>query len=263
VSAADDDTAALLAGLPGFAHARCTPLPAGSNNAGYLLEQGGVRAVLKVAATARQFPLLTRADEAAVQARAHRAGVAPEVLYVDERRLLEAYIPGTVLSDAALARPANLAALALVLRRLHALPPTGRRFPLRESARLYRDTLRTDVDTEQADCRLAAVEAVVAIEPGNPLRCCHNDLVAGNIVAAPSFCLLDWEYAGDNDPLFDLATIVAHHAVPPAGAGILLEAYFGAGGAHHAAALERMCHAYAALAWLWAASRPPAGTAPG
>ena len=259
MSAAAGDTAALLAGLPGFAHARCTPLTPGSNNASYLLEQGGVRAVLKVAATARQFPLLTRADEAAVQARAHRAGVAPEVLYVDERRLLEAYIPGTVLSGAALASPANLAALALVLRRLHALPPTGRRFPLRESARLYRDTLRADVDADEADRRLASVEA---IEPGRPLRCCHNDLVAGNIVAAPSFCLLDWEYAGDNDPLFDLATIVAHHAVPPAGAGMLLEAYFGAGGAHHAAALERMCRAYAGLAWLWAASRPAAGPGP-
>ena len=67
--------------------------------------------------------------------------------------------------------------------------------------------------------------------------------------------LLDWEYAADNDPLFDLATVLEQHAVAAAGTSVLLEAYFGRDAGRHAAGLERMRRAYSALLSLWSASR--------
>ena len=45
---------------------------------------------------------------------------------------------------------------------------------------------------------------VDAVPPPRAPCCCHNDLVVGNIIAAPEIRFLDWEYACDNDPFFDL-----------------------------------------------------------
>ena len=94
--------------------------------------------------------------------------------------------------------------------------------------------------------------------PGN-LCFCHNDLVAENIIAAPDVMFLDWEYACDNDPLFDLATVVAHHELSNRQADLLLDAYFEGDGARwrrHLADQERL---YDSLRWLWLAAKTPPG----
>ncbi len=246
------DAVAVLSRIPGWRGARATPLARGSNNVVFLVERGGRRAVLKVGLAGRGFPLNTRADEAAVQGAAHAAGFAPRVLYVDAELLLEEYVAGPAWAEAELRDAAKLAELAAVLRRLHALPPTGRRFPLHAAARRYRATLRPGTDLRDADHWLAVVEA---LEPAGSLCCCHNDLAAGNIVSGASIVLLDWEYAGDNDPLFDLATVLEQNDVGSESASVLLDAYFGPDAGRHAAGLERMRSAYAALLCLWSASR--------
>jgi thiamine kinase-like enzyme len=83
------------------------------------------------------------------------------------------------------------------------------------------------------------------------LSCCHNDLVAENIIATPEIHFLDWEYACDNDPMFDLATIVAHHELSNKHADFLLDAYFDGDGADHRVRLDRYVSFYNALLWLW------------
>lgn len=244
--------AAALSRIPGWADARATPLARGSNNAIFLVERGERRAVLKIGLAGRGFPLNTRADEAAVQGAAYAAGFAPRVLYVDAELLLEEYVAGTAWAEPEFRDAAKLAELAIVLRRLHALPPTGRHFPLHAAARRYRNTLRPGTDLQDADRWLAVVEA---LEPAAILCCCHNDLAAGNIISGARIVLLDWEYAGDNDPLFDLATVLEQHDLASETAGVLLEAYFGRDAGRHVAALERVRSAYAALLCLWSASR--------
>lgn len=37
---------------------------------------------------------------------------------------------------------------------------------------------------------------------------CHNDLVPGNILFGNKLYLIDWEYSGMNDPLFDVASFI-------------------------------------------------------
>ena len=84
---------------------------------------------------------------------------------------------------------------------------------------------------------------------------CHNDLVVSNIINTPDTRFLDWEYACDNDPFFDLATVVAHHQLDDAQRDRLLDAYFDGDGARWRGQLARQAEVYDALLYLWQAAR--------
>lgn len=243
----------VLARIPGWEGARASVISRGSNNVAWLLRAGERRAVLKLSRSARQFPLNTRADEARVQARAAGAGLAPAVLYVDDDVLLEEYVAGPALTRKSLTAAGHLEQLGSALRRLHSLPPTGRPFPLMAAAQLYYARLPDAADRGRADRCLRTLSGVAL--PETPC-CCHNDLVASNIVSASGLWLIDWEYAGDNDPMFDIATVVAHHRIGTAGRERLLAACFGGAATEYRERLQESCRAYSALAWLWRASRP-------
>jgi thiamine kinase-like enzyme len=243
---------AVLARISGWSGARVTPVARGSNNAAFLVDDGGRRAILKIAVAGRPFPLNSRADEAFIQAAAHAVGLAPGVLYVDDDVLLEEYVAGVAWVRGTFHDPARIVELAAILRRLHSMPPTGRRFPLQAAARHYRATLAPGADPQEADRQLALIDA---LECDGPMCCCHNDLVAGNVVSGARVVLLDWEYAGDNDRLFDLAAALEHHAVGPVGTAVLLDAYFGGDAGRHVVRLGHMRAAYRALVSLWSASR--------
>jgi aminoglycoside phosphotransferase (APT) family kinase protein len=247
------EPAVILARIPGWENAGSSVISRGSNNIAWLLTSGSRAAVLKLGLAAREFPLNTRAGEAEVQARAARAGIAPAVLYFDDEVLLEEYVPGPAWTGKTLSLAGRLEQLCRTLKVLHALPPTGRRFPLMEAARHYYARLPGGADRARAERCLVTLSGVAA--PETPC-CCHNDLVAGNIISASGPVLIDWEYAADNDPMFDLASLVAHHRIGPAGRERLLSACFGSAAADYRERLLDSCKAYRALAWLWRASRP-------
>jgi thiamine kinase-like enzyme len=73
----------------------------------------------------------------------------------------------------------------------------------------------------------------------------------------PEVRFLDWEYACDNDPFFDIATVVAHHDLPAGRAEFLLNAYFDGDGERWRSQLERQTEFYDALHWLWDAAQSP------
>ena len=66
---------------------------------------------------------------------------------------------------------------------------------------------------------------------------------------------MDWEYASDNDPFFDLATIVAHHGLSTRQAGLLLDSYFDGDGDKWREQLTSYEHFYNAIVWLWQAAQ--------
>ena len=76
--------------------------------------------------------------------------------------------------------------------------------------------------------------------------------MAENIISAPAVRFLDWEYACDNDPLFDVAVVVAHHGLSDRQAGILLDACFGGYSGSFRERLGGQVRLYNALNWLWA-----------
>ena len=238
--------------LPEWRGADCKELGGGLTNRVWRLEKDGRRAVLKVDEEGRRPPLNSRESEAAVQSVAAQAGLAGRVLYVDEHVLLSEYVDGSVRDGDILRERDNLRRLGGALHRLHALPLTKRVFDPAAAAMQYINAIQTPRDSLVQLC----LDVIRDRQHPTILCCCHNDLVAQNIVATRELRFIDWEYACDNDPMFDLATTIEHHDLCPAEAEILLDAY---ANGETDASQERLIaqrRLYLVLLWLWQASRP-------
>lgn len=244
--------AAVISDLPEWQGATWTELQGGLTNRTWLLEKGGNKAVLKIDDQPREAPYNSRLEEAAVQSAAAGAGLAADVLFAGDLVYLTAYVEGTVLDSASLMEDSNLEHIAAALRRLHSLPFSGRAFDPVFAANRYVQS----IDNPDTQLVAVCVDIISNTRLSKNLRCCHNDLVAENIVATPDLKFLDWEYACDNDPLFDLATIAEHHELDEQQTCTLLDAYCVGRGEHRRANLAKQQRLYLALLWLWLASQP-------
>jgi len=244
----------ILPDLPGWEDAKCSDLNGGLTNRTYLVESDQRRAVLKIDDAPRSGPFNERRMEAQIQTKAAEQGLAAAVIFVSDTVYMTEYLEGVIWSNNCLQDDENLGHLAAGLKRLHALPLTGRTFDAMGSARDYVQRM-TDVDADRVNECLQTIEA--GPRPLN-LCCCHNDLVVANIINTPEVLFLDWEYACDNDPFFDLATVVAHHKLTSEQSDYLLDSYFDGDGKRWREQLDRQASVYDALLWLWEASRLPA-----
>ena len=252
-----------LGRLPGWEDAASELLHGGLSNRTWLLQKDDRRAVLKIDEGPRKPPFNTRAQEAVIQTVAADAGLANAVLFEGDGLFLTAYAEGDVWSVTSFEQNRNLELLASALRRVHSLPPTGRTFDAVLAARRYASAIEFDeglvarcVEIVNGVDGVDGVDGVGGASSPREHRLCHNDLVAENILATPQIRFLDWEYACDNDPLFDLATVVEHHGLGERQATQLLDAYFDGDGESHHAALREQQRLYRALLWLWLAARP-------
>ncbi len=238
--------------LPEWQGSTLTELSGGLTNRAWLLEKNGRKAVLKIDDQPRKAPYNDRQAEAQIQTAAAQAGLASPVLFADHQVYLTEFVEGSAWDPTQLDQQGRVEQLASALRRLHSLPKSGRSFDARGAAKQYVQ------DIENPDKKLIAtcLDIIKKVRLPNYLCCCHNDLVAENIIAAPDLKFLDWEYACDNNPLFDLATIVEHHELSEAHARALLDAYFDGPGESWYPKLVEQQQLYLALLWLWLASRP-------
>lgn len=247
-----NDAQQLLDELPGWAGAVVSELDGGLTNRAWLVEKGNKKAVLKIDKELRSVPYNTRSAEARLQSIAADRGLASRVLYFDDHAIMTEYASGYVWEEASFELDGNIERLASLLKRLHALPLTGRSFDSKVAAGRYAARIESADKGQVAHCK----RVIDRFRLPHNLCCCHNDLVAANIIEAQGLKFLDWEYACDNDPLFDLATVVEHHALDKAIAFRLLDAYFDGDGKRWRGKLVEQQELYRALCWLWLASRP-------
>jgi len=241
----------VLSGFPAWEGASVTKLTGGLTNQTWLVDRGGRKGVLKIDDRVRGEPYNSRSAEASIQSIAAKHGLANVVIHASERVLLTEYLEGDVWSLDSLEDDVNIEQLASALRKLHSLPLTGRTFDAMGAAHEYARRI-VDPDVGRVGDCLRKIEA----GPMPPNLCfCHNDLVVGNIINTPETRFLDWEYACDNDPFFDLATISAHHKLTQKQRSILLDAYFDGDGESWYPQLLRQADVYEALLYLWECSR--------
>src|SRR5260221_10309945 len=213
-------------------------------NEAYRVLRDGRAYALRVAGTNFDDLGLDRAWEASVLERAVAADLAPVPEYCDPQRgiLLARWIDGRSWSPAEVRRQSNIARMAELMRRIHALPmpaPARVMSPAKwieyydaaltrrnaissrhmpdARARPDRQNQHLDVSAETSaspdsrgarDLSAAASRRLTALAvlPGVDPVVCHSDLHTLNLVdRGDSLLLLDWEYAHAADPLWDLA----------------------------------------------------------
>jgi len=246
----------LLRAIPGWSRCRATltRLPGGLNNRTYRVDAARGSWVLRVATRVdptgqRDFEL-----ELKIQQLAAGKGLAPRIEFSDPASglMLCEYLPGRVLAPRDLEDRAVLRELATLLRRLHQLPRCGKAIDAVKAVRRYRAALDDGPSIAFADRCVAIVEVT---PPAERLCCCHNDVVAENLVAGDTLKLIDFEYARDNDPLFDLACVIGWHNLDDTIARYLLDSYAGGLSSAQLERLEIERRRFDAIQWLWLAAR--------
>ena len=211
------------------------PLSGGITNVNFVVRDGGQRYFVRIGEDIPIHGVLRFNEVAAAQA-AERAGVSPALIYTEPGVIVTHFIEGRTLEAADLRAPERLEPVVALIRAVHHEMPKYLRGPalmfwvfhvicdyaatLREdrSARvpLLNDLLTRAEKMEQA---VGPIEVVFG----------HNDLLAGNFIDdGERLWLVDWDYAGFNSPLFDLANLASNNEYPPGMEAELLAAYFGA-----------------------------------
>lgn len=251
------DPAEALRLVPGWDATDCLieELKGGLTNRVYRIGRGGEVFVLRLDDEQTHTFGLNRSRELGILRNASAAGLAPDIFYADAERgiLLSRYIDGRVWTADDLASRENIEALAEVLRLVHALPSSGERFDPFAVAGGYLGKLESRPDLHAFGERCKAI--VESIGKIIFCCCCHNDVVAANVVASPNLMLLDWEYACDNDPMFDLASLIVYHELDESTANGLLNAYAGGEASELRERLAVQMRVYGAILWLWLATR--------
>ncbi len=213
-----DEAAARVAGLPCWrGPVAPQPVTGGITNRNFRVDDGGSSFLVRIGGN---IPVhgIRRTYETACSRAAHAAGVAPEVFFAARGALVVRWIEGVTFDAAMVSRPDNARRIALLLRRLHlegARHLRGRApfFWVFHVIRDYGHRLVDDGHRLAGHVRalVAAAgdleSAVGAIEP----VLCHNDLLAANFIDdGARLWLVDWEYAGYNTALFDVANLASN-----------------------------------------------------
>ena len=249
--------------LPRFRGLAATtePLTGGLTNRSYKVSAPGRRpAVVRLSGGKSSLLSIDRRAECHNALAAAHAGVAPALLLCDPADGVSAvdWIEGRTLTEADLDDPGTLTRVAELCRRLHG----GRRFTgdfdMFAVQRHYLDVVTREGFRLPADYlahaeRAEVVRRALAAQPVRTVPC-HNDLLAANIIDdGDRLWFIDYEYAGNNDPFFELGNIWSEAALGPDRLDVLVGAYVGM---HSPArvARARLLALMAKYGWtLWAA----------
>jgi thiamine kinase-like enzyme len=205
------------------------PLLGGITNRNYRLRWAGRDCVLRLPG---KDTALLGIDRVAERDATAAAAVAPKVVAFSEEIgcLVTEFVAGRPVAAEELRGPL-LEEVAGALRAIHAGPPLGHTFSPWERVDAYRLTARRHgmpLPVGFVEVDLAADRIAEALGP-RPSVPCHNDLLTANFLHdGERLRILDWEYAGMGDPLFDLANLAANNEFGEPDEERLLAAYYGA-----------------------------------
>ena len=144
---------------------------------------------------------------------AERAGVgAPVIDYrPDLGIMLLGYLNGKTLCNEDFQRPGVVAKVAAGCRTLHSGPRFRGRFDMFERQPRYLKTVRDNgfkIPLDYLDHADTFARIETALATDQTTVPCNNDLLAGNFIEdAERVWIIDYEYAGNNDPCFELGNI--------------------------------------------------------
>lgn len=231
---------AALSVLPDFSglsagEARITRL-GGLTNLVHRVEARGQAVIVRIPGSGTEAYIDRRVEIANARA-AHRAGVAPEVIWADATTgvMITRALPGitTMTPDLFRSRAGAPARAGAALGQLHR---SGQIFDFRFElftmiedylALLASKTVSLPEGYGAVVAEAAPVKAALAAHPAR-LAPCHCDPLCENFLDdGARMWIVDWEYSGMNDPLWDLGDLAVEAGMDAAQQDALLHAYFG------------------------------------
>jgi thiamine kinase-like enzyme len=209
------------------------PLAGGITNRNFLVRHCGERFVVRIG---DDIPVhqISRANELAASRAAAAAGLSPEVVHREPGALVLRFIEGRTLTSESIRERRNLERILPLLRCCHREVERHLRGPAQMFWVFY--VLRDYAATLSSGGSRFLPELSGLLDIAEGLRAAigpvdvafgHNDLLAANFIdAGDRLWLIDWDYAGFNSPLFDLANLCSNNELSPADERWLLEAYF-------------------------------------
>ena len=232
--------------------ARLERMPSGGLNRCWRVDTGSRAWFVRVADRAARGLGADWSSEALLLGIASERGIAPRPILAlpSEGLLVTEFIEGSRVAGDIVASPECLSRIGRLLGELHAIAPAPaiRSLDFAEQAA----NLESRLSAGEARADLAArARAVFARMRSDCDRVtpCHNDVHRANLIDdGRRLWLVDWEYGGIGDPLFDVAGFLCHHPVDETGTRVLLDAYGTGVGRER---LRDACWAFDYVQWLW------------
>ena len=209
------------------------PLGGGITNTNFVVDDQGERFVVRVG---NDIPIhgVMRFNEIAAARAAHAAGISPEIVYSADGVFIMRFIEGHTLTEREVREQQNLDRIIELIQVCHHDIPKHFRGPAlvfwpfhacrnyiltaREGNSRMIDLLPRFLDiNEKLEKTVAEIKLVFG----------HNDLLAANFIDdGKRLWLLDWDYAGYNTALFDLANLSSNNALSAEQEDRILETYY-------------------------------------
>lgn len=207
-------------------------LKGGISNESYLVRDAGGRHVVRFG---HDFPFhhVLRERELMTARAAHAAGFAPELRYAAPGVMVSAFLDARTYAASDVVR--ERLRIAELLRRFHRELPKhvsgpGFLFWVFHVIRDYARSLEAGNSRMRGELPryLALAEELEAAQTPLPIVFGHNDLLPANILDdGDRLWLIDFEYAGFNTAMFDLAGAASNAGMSADEAETFLAAYFG------------------------------------
>jgi len=209
------------------------PLAGGITNRNFLVSEPSRKCVVRMLSDGARLGI-DRRNERVCQQAGMQAGVSPDLVYADTTFLVTEFITGNTLTTADLQSQIMQQRLADLLTTVHetcpALDQQMLYFCPFQTVRMYLRTAR-ELQAElpvDIDELVGSVQQLAdRMQPFQPTLC-HNDLLPANLIDdGQRLWLIDWEYAGIGNPLFDLAGVAANFQLTPEQTEDMLACYLG------------------------------------
>jgi thiamine kinase-like enzyme len=251
----------LLDLVPAFAGGArsVSQLPGGLTNANYKVQTETACFVLRCWSADTGLLAIDRDHEYENSLRAAEAGVgAPVVDYLpDHNAMVFGFVDGQTMSAEDLRRGDRLRLVAGVCRRLHEARPFLGDFDMFDVQQRYLRIVddrgfRLPEGYRSFQPQVDAIRDAFAVREEATVPC-NNDLLAENFIwCGDRFCVIDYEYAGNNDACFELGNIWSESDLSLAQLEELVAGYYGRP-LRHKVARARLWGLMSKYGWtLWA-----------
>ena len=230
----------------------------GMSNKNFKVTKGKLEYVLRVPGNGSEG-MVVRSNEEQNSMQACKMGINPPIRYFNAKtgiKLADFVKNAETLNGATIQRPSSMKKIVKIFQTLHhSHVRFGNEFNVFNEIRNY-ERLLEECNGTMYEGYENQREKVLRLEDylnklGVSIKPCHNDLVAENFLKAEdgTIYLIDWEYSGMNDPMWDIAALFLENNFSEENQDYFLSHYFN--GKEPENARKKIFVYQILMDWLW------------